>query len=78
MIGLAGLADALPLTTRALATLAVAWWLFLAFNLVLIGGPQYLDTTTGGASDLALVPHRTHTCLGACVWGFRHNSRLVP
>jgi hypothetical protein len=78
VIGLAGLADAVPRAALVLGTLAVAWSLFLALNLVLIGGPQYLDTTPGGATDLALLPHRTHTTVGAYVWGLRHESRLVP
>lgn len=32
----------------------------------------------GGATDLALVPSRTHTSIGAYVWGLRHKSRLIP
>ena len=56
VIGLAGLADAVPRFTLVAASVAVAWSLFLAFNLTIIGGPQYLSNTPGGATDLALVP----------------------
>jgi hypothetical protein len=78
VIGLAGLVDALPRTAAALATVTVAWSLFLALNLVVIGGPQYESTTSGGATDLALVPYRTHTSLGAYLWGLRYRSLLIP
>lgn len=77
-LGLAGLIDAVPRTAVAAATLAAAWSLFLAFNLVIIGGPQYLADTPGGATDLALVPARTHTSVGAYLWGIRHRSNLLP
>jgi hypothetical protein len=76
-IGLAGLLEAAPRVTYAAATLAVAWSLFLAFNLTIIGGPQYLEDTPGGVEDLALVPVRTHTTPGAYLWGIWHRSRLL-
>lgn len=78
VIGLAGLVNAAPRLGLAAATLAAAWTLFLALNLTLIGGPQYLSDTPGGASDLALVPERTHTSPGAYLWGMYHRSNLLP
>ncbi len=77
VIGLAGLAAAAPRFTLVAATVTVAWSLFLAFNLTIIGGPQYLSNTPGGATDLALVPHRTHTSPGAYLWGVYHRSNLL-
>lgn len=77
-LGLAGLIDAVPRTAVAAASVAATWSLFLAFNLVIIGGPQYLSNTPGGATDLALVPVRTHTSVGAYLWGLRHRSNLLP
>jgi len=76
-IGLAGLIDAVPRTAVAAAAVATAWSLFLAFNLLTIGGPQYVSDTPGGASDVALIPHRTHTSVGAYLWGVRHRSVLL-
>jgi hypothetical protein len=78
VIGLAGLVDVTPRLGFAAAAVAVAWTLFLAFNLVTIGGPQYLSTIPGGASDMALVPERTHTSPGAYAWGVYHKSNLLP
>jgi hypothetical protein len=77
VIGLAGLVDVAPRAGFAAAAVAAAWSLFLAFNLVIIGGPQYLSTIPGGASDLALVPTRTHTSPGAYLWGMYHRSNLL-
>ncbi len=76
-IGLAGLVEPRPRPVQALATLGVAWSLFLCFNLTTIGGPQYNSNVAGGASDLALVPARTHTSAGAYLWGIYHRSRLI-
>jgi len=76
-IGLAGLVDAVPRPAIVAAVVAVAWSLFLAFNLVVIGGPQYNSNTPGGATDLALVPVRTNTSLGAYLWGMKHRSHLL-
>jgi hypothetical protein len=76
-IGLAGLLDAVPRPATAAAVAAVAWTLFLCFNLVTIGGPQYLDTVPDGASDLALVPIRDHTSLGAYGFGLWRASNLL-
>jgi Dolichyl-phosphate-mannose-protein mannosyltransferase len=76
-IGLAGLIDAMPRPAMVAAVVAVAWSLFLAFNLVVIGGPQYNSNTPGGATDLALVPIRTHTSVGAYLWGVKHRSNLL-
>ncbi|MFN2628970.1 MAG: hypothetical protein ABR569_10090 [Gaiellaceae bacterium] len=76
-IGLAGLIDAVPRTAVAAATVAAAWSLYLAFNLVIIGGPQYVADTPGGVSDVALIPPRTHTSVGAYLWGLRHKSLLL-
>ena len=77
-IGLAGLAEARPRPVLALTTVCTFWSLFLAFNLLIIGGPQYLSTIPGGATGVALIPHRTHTSIGAYVYGIRHISRLLP
>lgn len=76
-IGLGGLVDAAPRLTLAAASVTTAWSLFLGFNLVTIGGPQYLDTVSGGASDLAVLPAENHTSLGAYLWGLRHLSNLT-
>jgi hypothetical protein len=76
VIGLGGLVEAAPRPAFAAAAVGCAWSLFLAFNLVTIGGPQYLSTIPGGASDLALVPARTHTSVGAYLWGVKHKSNL--
>jgi hypothetical protein len=75
-IGLAGLIDAVPRFAIAAATVAVAWSLFLCFNLIVIGGPQYVSNTPGGATDVALIPARTNTSLGAYLWGMRYKSRI--
>lgn len=75
-IGLAGLVDAIPRTAVAAATIAVAWSLFLAFNLNVVGGPQYVGNTPGGASDVALIPARTNTSVGAYLYGLRLRSHL--
>jgi hypothetical protein len=75
-IGLAGLVEAVPRTALAAAAVATAWSIFLALNFVIIGGPQYLSDTRGGASDLALVPFRTHTSIGAYLWGVKHKSNF--
>ena len=75
-IGLAGLIDAAPRIAVAAAAVATAWFLFLAFNLMVIGGPQYVSNTPGGASDVALLPSRTHTSVGAYFWGIRFRSHL--
>ncbi len=77
-IGLAGLFDVVPRIALVAATICVAWSLFLAFNLITIGGPQYLSTIPGGATDVALIPTRTHTSIGAYAWGVRHRARLIP
>lgn len=76
-IGLAGLLDKAPRVAGAAAAAATAWTLFLCFNLVTIGGPQYRSTTPGGATDLALVPVRTHTSFGAYGYGLWHKSNLL-
>ena len=76
-IGLAGLLDLAPTIAAVTMSAAVAWSLFLCFNFVTIGGPQYLTTTTGGASDLALVPVRDHTSVGAYGFGIWHRSNLL-
>ena len=67
----------LPRIGIALATLAAGWSLYLCFNLVVIGGPQYLNTTSGGATDLALVAPRTHTTFGAYGFGIWHVFHLL-
>ena len=77
VLGLAGLLEARPRVGLVASTLAVAWSLFLMFNLTLIGGPQYVSNTPGGATDLALVPIRTHTSVGAYLWGMKHRSNLL-
>jgi hypothetical protein len=76
-IGVAGLVDAWPRPAIVAAAATAAWSLFLAFNLVIIGGPQYNSDTPGGASDVALIPSRTHTSVGAYLWGLRHKSNLL-
>jgi hypothetical protein len=76
-IGLAGLLDAAPRLAGAAAAVAVSWTLFLCFNLVTIGGPQYLKTTPGGVEDLALVPVHTDTSPGAYGFGVWHKSNLL-
>jgi dolichyl-phosphate-mannose-protein mannosyltransferase len=78
-IGLAGLFDVKPWrkVSLALATVAACWSLLLVFNFTIIGGPQYLDTVPGGASDLALLPTRTHQSLGSYLWGLRHKSNFL-
>lgn len=76
-IGLAGALDLTERTGFLFASFTTAWSLFLCFNFVTIGGPQYLNTTAGGASDLALVPVRTHTGLGAYGFGIWHKSNLL-
>lgn len=77
VIGLAGLLDTAPRSATVASVAAAAWTLFLCFNLVTIGGPQYRNTTPGGATDLALVPVRTHTSLGAYGFGLWHKSNLL-
>jgi hypothetical protein len=77
-VGLAGLLELAPRPAIAGATVCAAWSLYLAFNLLTIGGPQYVSTIPGGASDVALIPERTHTSLGAYQWGIRRVSRLLP
>jgi hypothetical protein len=76
-MGVGGLVDLAPRIGSAAASLATAWTLFLCFNLVTIGGPQYLNTTSGGASDLGLLPHRTHTSVGAYAFGIWHKSNFL-
>jgi hypothetical protein len=76
-IGLAGLLDVAPRLGGAAAVVATGWTLFLCFNLVTIGGPQYRATIPGGATDLALLAHRTHTGLGAYAFGIWHKSNLL-
>ena len=76
-IGLAGLLEATPRPAMIAAAVATAWTLFLCFNLATIGGPQYRSTTSGGASDLALVPAHAHTSLGAYGFGVWHVSNLL-
>ncbi len=76
-IGLGGLLEVRPRLGTAAAVVATAWTLFLCFNLVTIGGPQYRSDTPGGASDLALLVHRTHTGLGAYGFGIWHRSNLL-
>jgi hypothetical protein len=76
-IGLGGLVEAVPRTALAAATVCVAWSLYLAFNLEVVGGPQYLNTVSGGATDLAARQAQTHTSVGAYLWGIRHKSNLL-
>lgn len=76
-IGLGGLLDAVPRAGIAAASAAAAWTIYLCLNLVIIGGPQYLSTTSGGATDLALVAPRTNTSLGAYAFGVWHRSHLL-
>lgn len=73
-IGLGGLAVSLPRLTAVAAAVACAWSLLLAFNLEIIGGPQYLNTIPGGASDVAAIPIHSNVSIGAYVWGLRHRS----
>jgi peptidoglycan/LPS O-acetylase OafA/YrhL len=61
----------------ALAAVCALWSIYLCLNLVTIGGPQYESTVSGGASDLAALPFRTHTSPGAYAWGVYHQSRVV-
>jgi len=75
-IGLGGLTLSLPRFTMVAATAACTWSLFLAFNLEIIGGPQYLSTVPGGATDVAAIPIRGHVSIGAYLWGVRHRSLL--
>lgn len=76
-IGLAGLLDIAPRRTAVAAAVAVGWTLFLYVNFVTIGGAQYYGSTTAGASDLALVPVRAHTSIGAYGFGLWHKSNLL-
>ncbi|HEY7208470.1 MAG TPA: glycosyltransferase family 39 protein [Gaiellaceae bacterium] len=76
-IGLAGLLDAAPRFGLVAASLAALWTAFLMFNLEVIGGPQYTNTISGGATDLARLPATTHTSPGAYLWGLKHKSNLL-
>lgn len=73
-IGVGGLAVSLPRVTLVAATITCAWSLFLAFNLEIVGGPQYLSTIPGGATDVATVPFHSDVSVGAYLWGIRHRS----
>jgi hypothetical protein len=77
-VGLGGLVDAVPRTAIAAAGICAAWSVYLGFNLVVIGGPQYLATVPGGATDLAVRPAHTHTSVGAYLWGVWHKSNFSP
>ena len=76
-IGLGGLAVSVLRLTVVAATAACAWSLFLAFNLEIIGGAQYLSTIPGGATDVAAIPTQGHVSIGAYLWGIRHRSLLL-
>lgn len=76
-LGLASLFEVKRPLTVAAASLAAAWSLFLMFNLTVIGGPKYLNTVPGGASDLAVLPARTHESVGSYLWGLRYKSNFL-
>jgi hypothetical protein len=78
-VGIAALSQLSRRWTLALSTIAVAWTVFLALNLELIGPPANdYSTIRGGASDMALQVTRDHVTLGEYIWALRHRARLIP
>jgi hypothetical protein len=72
-IGLAGLSDWRPAIVAPVAACAVAWSLFLCFNVVTLGR-HYTEKTEQGAVGMAKEYSQQHSSVGSYAWGLCHKG----
>lgn len=72
-LGLAGLLDWRPRVAAPLAVAAVAWNLFLCFNVVTLGR-HYTESAEQGAIGMAKAYSQHHSSIGSYSWGVCHKG----